>query len=397
MALAMVRGIGKYLLLLALGLGAGLGLVEVMLRVFQPFELRMRGDEIDLWPGREYVFELPDARQLDTVVYNTNNSIGFRGPEPPAEPQRYLTIIAVGGSTTEGMLLSDGKTWPDVLGRRLAGSFDRVWVNNAGLGGQSTFGHLVMMDDHVIERAPKVVLFLVGVNDVGLGQPKRADMADAADGVNVYSLRSWAKTLTGQSYVAALGLNIYRSSKAKRLRVLDEGEVDFTALDTVPPMPEAEKARQRELHRTEHLPAYEERVTALVAVSRTNGIEPVLITGPMLFGPVRDDVTGVNLGNLAWDYESGFRWELMELYNDVVRRVGQRDGVLVVDLARRLPKSSRLFYDNVHFTNAGAERVAEVVYDDLCPFLATRYPDHATAGCGRMPSTSTAALPARAP
>jgi hypothetical protein len=69
------------------------------------------------------------------------------------------------------------------------------------------------------------------------------------------------------------------------------------------------------------------------------------------------------------------------MYNEVTRTVGAQQGVLVVDVARALPKSSRLFYDFVHFTNAGAEGVARVAFDALCPFLARRFPQHATQPC----------------
>ena len=72
-------------------------------------------------------------------------------------------------------------------------------------------------------------------------------------------------------------------------------------------------------------------------------------------------------GKLAWD--------VLELYNDAVRAVGRERDVLVIDAASRLPKSSQLFYDFVHFTNEGARELARIVSEDLCSFLAKRFPD----------------------
>jgi hypothetical protein len=43
----------------------------------------------------------------------------------------------------------------------------------------------------------------------------------------------------------------------------------------------------------------------------------------------------------------------------------------VIDLARELPKNSKYFYDYVHFTNEGAEVVAEIVFKNLYPWLDT--------------------------
>jgi hypothetical protein len=39
--------------------------------------------------------------------------------------------------------------------------------------------------------------------------------------------------------------------------------------------------------------------------------------------------------------------------------------VQVIDLAHQLPKDSRYFYDFLHFTNDGALRVGDIVFDGL--------------------------------
>ena len=62
-------------------------------------------------------------------------------------------------------------------------------------------------------------------------------------------------------------------------------------------------------------------------------------------------------------------WLTLEAYNDVTRAVGRDRGVLVVDLAKRVPKSTCLFYDSGRFTAAGAERVGAVVAEALAPRL----------------------------
>ena len=63
-------------------------------------------------------------------------------------------------------MLSDEKTWTARLGSRLKDYFGPVWINNAGLDGHSTYGHIVLLEDHVAKLHPKVVFFLVGANDV---------------------------------------------------------------------------------------------------------------------------------------------------------------------------------------------------------------------------------------
>ena len=62
--------------------------------------------------------------------------------------------------------------------------------------------------------------------------------------------------------------------------------------------------------------------------------------------------------------------------NRVTRRIGRERGVLVIDLAAKMPKSSRLYYDFSHYTNVGAKEVAKIIYDDLSGWLKERFPDY---------------------
>ena len=151
-------------------------LLEVVLRFYQPVVFRVRGDEIVLPVNQTYRIEKPGSTKLDPVIIHTKNSLGFRGPEPPRDFADRLTIVTIGGSTTECLNLTDGKTWTDELARRLDGALPGVWVNNAGIDGQSTFGHRILLDSVVTRLRPTVAVFLVGANDVGLEQSNTFDL-----------------------------------------------------------------------------------------------------------------------------------------------------------------------------------------------------------------------------
>ncbi len=45
-----------------------------------------------------------------------------------------------------------------------------------------------------------------------------------------------------------------------------------------------------------------------------------------------------------------------------------------------MPKSSRYYYDFLHYTNDGAEKVAEITYLELAPFLQKTYPEYSKIG-----------------
>ena len=120
--------------------------LEVFLRVVNPLGQRIYGDQIVLPKNTQHTIHNAGNAKLDELVEFSTNSIGFRGAEPPRNFDAALTVVAVGGSTTECLFLSNGRSWPEVAGRLLAPSFEPFWINNAGLDGHSTFGHLFLLD-----------------------------------------------------------------------------------------------------------------------------------------------------------------------------------------------------------------------------------------------------------
>ena len=56
---------------------------------------------------------------------------------------------------------------------------------------------------------------------------------------------------------------------------------------------------------------------------------------------------------------------MLEKYNDGTRQIAKQKQIPLIDLAHLLPKSSEYFYDLVHFTNEGAEKTGQILYDSL--------------------------------
>ena len=74
-------------------------------------------------------------------------------------------------------------------------------------------------------------------------------------------------------------------------------------------------------------------------------------------------------------------WEILEKYNDVTRAAGADEGVHVVDLARKLSKDTKYFYDFWHYNNAGSQKVAEIIFADICPYLSDKFPSFVIKNC----------------
>ncbi len=371
-------------LLTLFGVAVAILILEVFLRFYNPLQARIKGNQIVLTTNQTYRIKNDLIKGLDPEIIVTRNSLGFRGPDPPADRDNYLTVVTIGGSTTQCFFLSDEQTWTAKLGKNLEQSLDLVWINNAGLDGHSTHGHLALLKDFILPLHPKVALFLVGGNDVATNSMGEWNAENVKSGLLLDSPKAFIKSLSAYSEVTALLLNGYRSYTAYKAGLTHQ-HVDLTRQEYVD-VPEEEQKNflQKEANET-YLKSYYDRLTEIAELCRRAGIEPVFVTQPLLVGRGKDDLTGLDLARIATgvDQMGKMYWEVLEAYNDVTRRVGKDSSILVIDLAGEMPKSSRYFYDFIHFTPEGAQVVADILDRSLCPTLRAKFPRHATRQCRR--------------
>jgi lysophospholipase L1-like esterase len=356
--------------------------IEIMLRVYNPFQFKVKADNIKLPIYHHYRFELTNVKRLDKIVSHTKNSLGFRGKEPPKDFEKYLTIITFGGSATESFVINDGKTWPALLGEKAKEEFKHVWINNAGRDGISTYGHTILMENYIQKIKPKVVLFAVGLTDK-LSKDDRTFDQQLTSGLslNLNSIKGFLKTAGNYSQVFTLALNLHRYTKKIPFTYTNGLEKDFKRVAVL------EIGEKKELEiinkklkefKEKYEKGYSLRLKNLIKVSRENNIQPVLLTSPALYGDTIDDITKVNLGTvkIANGENGNIAWKNLEFFNDVTRAVGLDRNVLVIDLANEMPKSSRYFYDFTHSNNEGLKKISEIVYKELKPFLENNYDDY---------------------
>jgi hypothetical protein len=240
-----------------------------------------------------------------------------------------------------------------------------------------------LLEDFIVQLHPKVALFLVGANDVARSTISDWDSENVKGGLQFDSGKAFIKSLSAHSEVVSLFLNGYRSYTAYKAGLIHQ-QIDLKQQGFLD-IPEVEQKQYfADNTKPEYLNGFSDRLRKIVEVCNNNGIEPIFITQPLLVGFGTDDVTGMDLAKIKayGPRQTGkMYWDVVDAYNDVTRRVGKENNVLVVDLAKEMPKSSRYFYDFIHYTPEGAREIARLLDLELCPSLQKKYPQYVTQQC----------------
>jgi hypothetical protein len=140
----------------------------------------------------------------------------------------------------------------------------------------------------------------------------------------------------------------------RRLRALEAGVLGGAA--PLPVLP------------AEAVASFEVHVAEIVARLRSQGVEPVLLTYPTLVhednrAALEDVLSGERTFRI-WLSDEALLDAARQL-NDATRRVAMRTETSLVDVDASLGRTVEEFADQVHYTDRGARRVAEIVRDAL--------------------------------
>lgn len=346
--MAKLKKLGKNLLAILIGTIFSLLLAEMVLRIYNPLPSRFRGDKIMLKTNvKKRIIIEPKVPGLDSIINYSVNGLGFRGEEKPNNFNDVYSIITVGGSTTECSMLDDSKTWTEKLGKKLKSKHPNIWINNAGLDGATTYGHNILLDDYILKLKPKMVIFLIGVNDRG-----RNDF-NGEDGNLINRKESFIIKLIKKSELANLINNLYLMYRTNKVNIGHELTNNVKAhSNNVPNKPVILDSIQLEKILSpyrKNLISYKERVRQLAQKCIKNSIKPVFITQPLVY--------------------DGEGWEIMELYNKSVIAICNELQIDYIDLANEMKKDQHYFYDSMHYTNEGAEMVSDIIFAHLNEYL----------------------------
>jgi lysophospholipase L1-like esterase len=354
--------------------GLMLVVAELVLRAWYPVPTRYY-----VWPPNLRVDFAPTDAATPGVAgpgrFRTN-SLGLRSDEPFPDARRIVYVF--GGSTAADLYLDQDEAWVALVqqGLNRTPGQPRTWIGNLARPSLASVHNLVHFD-RLLPELPRADLLvnLVGVNDLQLAL--KSSYLDASTPETqlawAFAMRPpeggvWSRLATVRAVrlawqtwrQARFGLVQTRSAEGyRRLRECRQTAPAANLVDTLPSLGDA-------------LAEYRGNLVALAARARAYGAPMLFLTQPTLWAERMGAAEQARLlaGGLGpiktWCTHQRYfspraLAEGMRAFNDVLRDVCRMPGVTCRDLAAALPPRAEYFYDDMHLSEAGARRVAELV------------------------------------
>ncbi len=321
----------------------GLFCLELVWHVFFADDIRFT---VNVLADSAYHYDVaPLYETPHPLIAYTRDKNGFRGNYDRVED---IDILVVGGSTTDQRYIDDKEEWCRLLGDNLKSDGVELTVVNAGVDGQSSFGHIKNFDlwfSKLESLHPQYILFYVGLNDFYKGDNYSFD--DLAQNSIFKSSFSYYVFRLVKGLVYA---NTYRMGHHAY-------DIHSQAITTAPLL--EEKAYQPLMQK--RLAAYSKRLKILRKKTQALGATPIFVTQTRRMHWLENDqVRGIDV---RYGYEgatyNGVDMHYMEgLLNETTMSMCTgRSDTICIDLASELEFSHDDFYDFAHNTPSGAAKI----------------------------------------
>jgi lysophospholipase L1-like esterase len=300
----------------------------------------------------------------------TTDARGWR-VQPPVDyaAKAPLRIVAIGGSTTEDILLDDRSTWTHRLQQLLATDRPGVQVINTGVSGLRAANHKATLQATAALQ-PDLVLILLGGND--WNKHIKDHFEPGRDGWKPLPFRLTALPLVINRLVV---MPLRKETGAapgwtQRAQVIN-GPEDLNGGRRFFP-------QRQPLERFEPAAvaaSYQADLQSIAALCRERSLRCVWMSQAHGYGPPSPSA---ELAKRFWmtppyaDYglELTSMAHVARLYNHHLAAFAAQAGQPFCDLAAGMRAEPAYFYDDMHYTDEGAKRVAELVAGCVRPLLA---------------------------
>lgn len=346
---------------------------EIILRVIS-------ADEYNIWlPNLKYVF-FPNPEifpGIKDTSYLEINAKGLRGSN--ADVSEAINILVLGGSAAECLYLDQNETWPALIEKYLnEKSGKKHNVFNGGRSGITSQHHLVQVQK-MLERNKwiDVIIIMEGLNDLQYALSFEHDYIPK-DSQRVYEEAFWLSPLKEiKPFYKNLYLYKYLSKvkKASFSYKLAQDPYGYSYEKWRNNRARAKEILYDQPNISQSLSDYVKNNQAMIDIVKRNKKRIIFLPQPTAW----DSIMAPGFAELCWYgwigqsqmdnagkyYAFSTLKKLLDVYNDALKNICLKNDVEFIEFEGRLEKDTTTFYDDCHFNESGARKVARIVSDYL--------------------------------
>jgi len=284
------------------------------------------------------------------------NSFGFRGQTmvtAQKEPNTFR-IFFMGGSFVEEMAIPEEKTFPALIEKKLSSNFlnKQFECINAGISGFMSPDLIAQFEHQILNYQPDLIILTVpAINDLRYGTlPEyNPDRPLPPTEKPKKPLLSYSRSL----YVLYRFAGRYQHEHTpywKSLKKLRET---------------AKKSPYTDIPTSKAHNTFIKNIYKIIQLAKNNNIRILLASEPSIYQtplpPQIEEMLWVGYMRKEINLSPAFLEKEMSRFNAGAQLLAEKEGVDFIDLAQSIPKSSDYFYDDLHLTPLGSQKVAEIL------------------------------------
>lgn len=308
--------------------------------------VRIVGDVMPGFTGVQYI-------STDSNGYRTNTSVDYGN-----KPAGVFRIFAIGGSTTEQIALGNEKTWVSLLAAELQSELRHtVEAVNTGVSGLRAIHHLATLR-RISEYEPDLVIIKVGINDWNRHIKTRSNplveyFYDLTDYLDL------KRSLLARGFRDASAL-LRGARQAQAAEVREENGRYFSEQNN-----SLDRAERRDFYPADVSSDYAQHLRDITDVCRSRNIRCLIVDQPTAYHPDISPEVRKRLWMTPPNEKYALSLENMtyvsRLYNSWLRDYTASVNLPFCGIADKLAPTTAFFFDDCHFNEAGARRVAQLL------------------------------------
>jgi lysophospholipase L1-like esterase len=258
---------------------------------------------------------------------------GFLLPENKFD-QADLSIVFLGGSTTECSFVTEDLRFPYLVGKSLNKETKRkINVFNSGVSGNHTYHTIDLLLNKIIPLQPEYVVLMESIND----------------------------------WTTLLFEGTYWNRNPTRSLIIDPNSKVLVSDDEWALI----RGKKLKLDLDHILDEFRKAQLTFIAICKANGIEPILMTQANRYLEKPDEKILKNaeqsLQSFGLNYQDAK--SIHTAMNEVTRMNAASQNLTLIDLDKGIPKSGELMYDIVHFNDKGSILAADIISKQILTII----------------------------